>query len=274
LFCMKTISSSTSHRSIKYFTINMLAMKRAIFHLLLLLPLAVKAQNFTIQPLACGVWGKEKWATYTEMDLQRKIYPGPVDLEVYNRYQPSNDVSFLAEDQFGYINNLQCVRWGLEKENIPFKVTVKENGKKIILSEAVTTGCGLLFFPDSLMTYKNSTLEITVEQEGYYPMNYSYKAIQKKERHAYMKELQACADIRCQVGTLLKQEKYREALSLIEIEKLRNPNDPDLESLYWRTASRIRFCPLVFKPEQHYSIGVGGQEIACYHPRPHQKQIK
>lgn len=249
-----------------------MSMRTVFFHgIFLLLSCTGKAQNYTvIQPLPCGVWGKENWATYTEMDLQRKTYPGPVDLEIYNRYKPSNDVSFLAEDQEGYINNLQCVRWGLEKENIPFKVTVKENGKTIILSEAITTSCGLVFFPDSLMKYKSSTLDITVEQEGYYPMNYSYKAIQKKERNEYMNALKTCADINCQVGTLLKHEKYREALSLVEIEKLKNPNNPDLESLYWRTASRIRFCPLVFKEQKNYSINIGGENIVCF-GRPYSK---
>ncbi|MDB5257555.1 MAG: hypothetical protein JWM14_2250 [Chitinophagaceae bacterium] len=231
-------------------------MRSIIFHLLFLLPCMVKAQNFTIQPLACGVWGKENWSTYTETDLQRKSYPGPVDLEQYNRYKPSNDVSFLAEDQYGYINNLQCIRWSLEQDAVPYKVTVKENGKRVILSQAVTTGCGLILFPDSLMKFKTSTLEVTVEQEGYYPMHYSFKAIHKKERSELMDQLLTCADIHSQVGILLKNEKYREALSLLEIEKLRNPGDPDLDNLYWRTASRIRFCPLVFRDENPFSLSI------------------
>jgi len=232
-------------------------MRSFIFHLVFLLfSCMVKAQNFTIQPLACGVWGKENWSTYTEIDLQRKSYPGPVDLERYNKYLPSNDVSFLAEDQYGYVNNLQCVRWSLEQDAIPYKVTVKENGKRVILSQVETTGCGLMLFPDSLMKYKGATLDITVEQEGYYPMYYSYKAIHKKERNELMDQMLACGEIRCQVGTLLKNEKYREALSLLEIEKLRNPYDTDLDNLYWRTASRIRFCPLVIKNENPFSLSI------------------
>jgi hypothetical protein len=218
-------------------------MRTIIFQLaFLLLALNVQAQKF-IQPLPCGTWGEQNWTIYTAKDLERKTYPGAVDLDSYYNFQPSNEVSFLTRDQ-DYINNVQCIRWTLDETEEPFKITVSENGKRVILYEAETKGCGLIFFPDSLMKSPYSELQVIVEGGGL-PTKYFYFApLFKMKRQSYLSDLKKCGEIKCQVGTLIREQKYREALSLLEIEKLRDPENPELETIYWRTASRIRFCPL------------------------------
>lgn len=227
-------------------------MRTIIFQLLfLMLGYTVQAQKF-IQPLPCGTWGEQNWTIYSAKDLERKTYPGAVNLESYYNYEPSNEVDFLVTTETGYINNVQCLRWALDKTEEPFKVTVSENGKRIILYEAETKGCGLIFFPDSLLKSRYAELQIVVEGGDMPTKYFYYSSLAMMKRKTYISELQDCAEIKCQVGTLIREQKYREALSLLEIEKLRDPYNTELETIYWRTASRIRFCPL--QPEQYKYI--------------------
>ncbi len=141
-------------------------MRTIIFQLaFLLLSFMAQAQKF-IQPLPCGTWGEPNWTIYSAKDLERKTYPGAVNLDNYYNFQPSNEVSFLTQDQ-DYINNVQCIRWTLEEVEEPFKITVSENGKRVILYEAETKGCGLIFFPDSLLKSPYSELQVILDMQGF-----------------------------------------------------------------------------------------------------------
>jgi hypothetical protein len=231
-------------------------MRSIIFHFVfLLLGYTAQAQKF-IQPLPCGTWGEQNWSIYTVKDLERKTYPGAVNLDNYYNYEPSNEVDFLVNNESGYINNVQCIRWTLEETEEPFKVTVSENGKRIILYEAETKGCGLIFFPDSLLKSRYSELQFVIEGGGLATKYFYFTPLYQMKRNSYLSDMKTCGEIKCQVGTLIREQKYREALSLLEIEKLRDPNNPELETIYWRTASRIRFCPLMKEvppsPRKHY----------------------
>jgi hypothetical protein len=218
-------------------------MRNSIFlFAFLLFAYAAKAQSF-LKPLACGTWGEQNWKIYSIEDLERKTMIGVVDIDSYTNFIPSNEVSFITQDQ-RYINNVQCIRWTFEETEEPFKITVSENGKRIILYEAETKGCGLLFFPDSLLKTSSSELQVIVEGGGLETKYFYFTPEPKMNRKYYLSELKKCDEIKCQVGTLIREEKFREALCLLEIEKLRDPQNPELETLYWRTASRIRFCPI------------------------------
>lgn len=224
-------------------------MRTIIFQLaFLVLTFTAKAQKYSIQPLPCGVWGKENWTEFTEEDLEE--LPRYVNLEHYDAYEGSNEILFLTQDEGGgYINNLQCIRWSLQESEEPFKVTVSENGERIILYEAETKGCGLILFPDSLIRSIYSTLEVVVERENRIAMQFSFSPDFKSKRKEVLAEMHTCAEIKCQVGTLIQNRRYREALSLMEIERMKNPLDTELKNIYWRAASKIRlYSGLPFSP--------------------------
>ncbi|MDB5272263.1 MAG: hypothetical protein JWO58_630 [Chitinophagaceae bacterium] len=216
------------------------------FGLFFLLHVSLQAQGITIQQLPCGVWGQENWTAYTEEDLRSQLFPAPTNIQDYYLNPVHNDILSLSNDSdAGYINNIQCIRWALEAVDTPYKVTISENGKRIILYDAVTTGCGLILFPDSLLHSRFSTLQVVLERQGHPTSYFSWVAMLKGQRNKWMNNLHNCGDIYQQVDLLLRYQKYREALSMLEIEKLRRGNDPVFDKLYWKTLSRIKICPLV-----------------------------
>jgi hypothetical protein len=211
----------------------------------LLLAYSSSAQNHVkdIAPLKCDTWGKPQWSSYHPVAAQNSL---EISQQEFLTFDQEYDVSFISPqvDYVSYVNNIQIIRWQIRNTEKKYKVRITNVYDEIIY-EAPTEQCGLIIFPDSLYDEEARYISLKVipaddERPVFNRTSFSIKPLEEVSRKAILDELKACPTIDCKVNMLVKQNRLWDAMSVLELEKMKDPDNLALYSLYWDLARKAR----------------------------------
>jgi hypothetical protein len=218
------------------------------------------AQVKAFSPLSCFTWGPDQFLDFET--VQRNALPdllGPYNYTLnpspssYESFGKNRGVySWLPDtDRFQYINNVQVIRWNFVDTQTPYEITVKNIFDEALYSTSTENSCGVIIFPDSINTIDNIILiHIKANTDQYERgdqlkmINFSHVELRprnKAERLATLKELQSCSSIACKIEKLKADHATLDILSLLELEKMKDPKNKDIDKLYWEIVSQIRY---------------------------------
>ncbi len=215
------------------------------------------AQVKYVSPLSCFTWGPDQFLDYET--VRRNAPPevqGPYQpvtspsLQSYQSFGQDRSIySWLSDDQhYKYINNVQVIRWTINDQKIPYKITITNLYDEELYSITTENSCGIILFPDSIDTQmpyiqvKIKSSNPSVRLETYNFSLVSLKPRDKDERLNILKELQACNSLECKIEKLKSHHNTTlDILSLLELEKMKDRQNKSIDKLYWEFVSQIRY---------------------------------
>jgi len=211
------------------------------------------AQVKWINPLPCDSWNKGNFLSF---EVMKRSTPEPQQngkyMQVYSPSQSSyhnytNNKKVYSWNPYSndYINNIQVIRWTIQDDKSLYKFVVSNIYDEIIYEVASDKSCGLIIFPDSIIDYGTLHIEIKPKDPEYFPLigNFARRLLISKmddpQRLSILKEIQSCTTLECKIEILKSYDKTLDILSLLELEKMRDPLNPIIDKLYWELVSRM-----------------------------------
>jgi len=233
-------------------------MKLLFIFLFIPITFSTFAQVKSISPLSCSTWGPDQFLDFET--VQRAAPPRP-----YERYPAVYTPGASTYESFGknrgvyawhpdnvpyhYINNVQVLRWNI-CDNQTYRIFITDMFDSILYSAPTTNSCGLIIFPDSLTAFhKRFFIRILPSDKktlggDLRVINFSSIELiprEEEERLAVLNQLKSCNNLECKIKILKEQKATLDILSLLELEKLKDPTNKNIDKLYWEIVSQIRY---------------------------------
>ncbi len=195
-----------------------------------------------LAPLPCDTWGKPQWSSY---EPYPNAYGNEISKEVFLSFDQNYNISFISPDinYTTYINNIQIIRWQIKNTAYTYDVKILNMYDEVIY-QVKAEQCGLIIFPDSLLEedvpYVRMSIAVSNSEERIPPISFGTKAVEDISRKAILNQLKNCPTIDCKIDLLVRQNKIWDAMSVLELERMRDPDNLALYSLYWDLARKAR----------------------------------
>lgn len=220
-------------------------MKKPLFiFVIFILCYSASAQNQWkyIAPLKCDTWGKPQWTPYDPVLFGQG---DSIPEEEYLSFDQDDRISFISPHiKDTYVNNVQIIRWQINKPEDTYDISISNDGE--IIYRAPAEQCGVILFPDSLFgesEHKYLSLSLIPSNDQPYTFNrpsFFIQPVKEVLRKAILNELKSCPTIDCKINLLIQQNRLWDAMSVLELEKMRDPDNLALYSVYWDVARKAR----------------------------------
>lgn len=218
------------------------------------------AQVQPFAPLSCFTWGPDQYLNFETTqhnavpEVQGKYKTADSDPPTVSQYEAFGKdravYSWLPDDQqYAYINNVQVIRWNIQDDK-PYTIYIMNIFDETLYSVSTENSCGVILFPDSIETMKNMLvvkIKYADQQDiraGLRVINFSQVVLlprKQEERFSILKELQACNSLECKIEKLKSYKATADILSLLELEKMKDPKNKAVDKLYWEFVSQRRY---------------------------------
>jgi len=215
------------------------------------------AQVKAFAPLSCYTWGVDQFLDFETVQRLGPFQPPytagrPYNATSYQSFGEDREVySWLADDQrYQYINNVQVIRWNINDRDTRYKITVSDMFDEEFYSLSTENSCGIIIFPDSIEAQKDVVfVKIRTEDQrnmraGINVINFGHVELHPKDkakRLSILQELQSCTSLECKIEKLKAHNALLDILSLLELEKMKDRQNKDIDKLHWEIVSQIRY---------------------------------
>ena len=216
------------------------------------------AQVKMIAPLPCNTWGNDQFLSYEEIDgmMPKQKEPGKHKYMSYNYQSEDNYNSYPSKNKiyswnldrgYEYINNIQVIRWIIQENTSFYKISVLNIYDELLYEIENDNTCGIIIFPDSVST--NSEKQVIIieikprsSDNKLLMNNFSKIFIEPSpQKLSILKEIQGCTTLECKIEVFKLYKKNLDILSLLELEKMRDPQNKQIDKLYWKFISEIMY---------------------------------
>ena len=216
------------------------------------------AQYNWITQLPCDTWGDGESKFSFESVYQENKYkystPG-VTSENYISYDSDWSTSFWTpHTEMQYVNNVQIIRWDIKDYSIKYRLSISNLMDVEIYNEEINT-CAVLINLDSIRGDFFGIKLKPINETKYPPQwiskrhDFSMYALANEKRSKVLEALNGCTTLNCKVDLLVKEQLFLDAMSLLEVEKMKSSSD-EIDSMYWKVASMVRLSWLYLSMER------------------------
>ncbi len=235
-------------------------MKRYLFALftIILGSTHLCAQNNGITQLPCGTWGVNSFGTIEEVYNAKEYKYTHVGYtnDNYKSFDAEWPISFWTPNEnSSYLYNIQFIPWEIKDHSIKYHLTIQNIYDVVIYDEPINTcavALNLAFLKEEVFSIKIEPLNQNTPSP--YWIAYRQKCmllpLEVNKKKYVVTKLNECSSLACKIEVLVKENLLLDALSLLEVEKINNKNDPNIDRMYWKVASIVRLSSLQLSMER------------------------